>query len=144
MIAFLTDPWTCTVSNRLYIYNCGLWSCLRKEPYCTIYNLYVCSVTFSIHLDVSSFWNYNIFKQHIFDVMYIYILRIQELSDSLCESWLVGDLTLKRLETTALVDFRPSDRLVESYFGQRGSHCSCLRKKGKVRLWKSSFASSHV
>lgn len=38
--------------------------------------------------------------------MYIYILRIQELSDSLCEPWLVGDLTLKRLGTTALVDLR--------------------------------------
>lgn len=77
--------------------------------------------------------------------MYIDSLRIQELSDSLCEPWLVGDLTLKRLGTTALVVFRQSDRLVESYFGQRGSHCSCLlKKKGKVRLRKSSFAGSHV
>lgn len=56
----------------------------------------------------------------------------------------VGDLTLKRLGTTALVVSRQSDRLVESYFGQRGSRCSCLFKKGKVRLWKSSFAGSHV
>lgn len=47
--------------------------------------------------------------------MYIDILRIQELSDSLWEPWLVGDLTLKRLGTTALVVSRQSDRLVELF-----------------------------